>query len=75
MSSILWLGVVVFGMASIGLCYWNAHSLLHSKNWLQILGVGHRLVRLKFAAFFSLLLRGGWLEHLAWKKVEAYIKL
>ena len=34
MSPILWLGVVVFGMASLGLCYWNAHSLPHSKNWL-----------------------------------------
>ena len=33
----------------------------------------HRLVRLKFAAFFSLLLGGGWLVHLAWKKVKAYI--
>ena len=33
MSPILWLGVVVFGMASLGLCYWNAHSLPHSKNW------------------------------------------
>jgi len=32
MSPILWLGVV-FGMASLGLCYWNAHSLPHSKNW------------------------------------------
>ena len=31
-SPILWLGVVVFGMPSIGLCYWNAHSLPHSKN-------------------------------------------
>ena len=33
MSPILWLGVVVFGMASLGLCYWNAHSIPHSKNW------------------------------------------
>ena len=32
----------------------------------------HRLVRLKFAAFFSLLLGGGWFVHLAWKKVKAY---
>ena len=31
----------------------------------------HRLVRLKFAAFFSLFLGGGWFVHLAWEKVEA----
>ena len=34
MSPILWLGVVVFGMASLGLCYGNDHSLPHSKKWL-----------------------------------------
>ena len=43
-----------------------------SNSEFEILNVPLTLM-LQICRFFSLLLRGGWFVHLAWKKVEAYI--